>query len=200
MQYLCTKQLTAGNKLYCPGEIIPDGIILPERSGKLIRNGYITEFHAEVSNVSVSGHGKLFTQEEVNSIVTRTIAETEKKNEERLAQMQEYVAELQEITPETYEGIVEISVKTASDGENEQVMAIPAKPEELRQVFSIIQMNAEEGAKAISDVASENVLILLHAVDSRATIKNAAKKQADKLFTAGESNETKGANTEGADA
>lgn len=34
--------------------------------------------------------------------------------------------------------------------------------------------------KAITEVQNENVLILLHAVDSRKTIKDAAKKQADK--------------------
>ena len=45
-----------------------------------------------------------------------------------------------------------------------------------------MQLNADEGIKIITDVRSENVLILLHAADSRKTIKNAAKEQADKLF------------------
>lgn len=163
MPYLCTKQLIVGGVAYYPGERIPDGAILPDRSGKLIRSGYIAE-------------------------------------------MQGYVAELQEMEPGAYEGTVQISVKTASDGENEQITAIPAKPEEIRQVFSVLQMNAEEGARAIAEVASENVLILLHAADSRKTIKNAAKEQADKLFPAGgDSNEsgrgnaTTGTNMEGAD-
>ena len=139
MQYLCEKQLTAGEVTYHPGEMIPDGVILPERSGKLIGSGYISK-------------------------------------------LQGYVAELREMEPGAYGEKIPISVKSASDGENEQVTVIPAKPEEIQQVFSILQMNVEEGARMIADVTSENVLILLHAVDSRKMIKNAAKEQAGKLF------------------
>ena len=36
MQYLCLKQLTAAGTTYYPGNIVPDGVILPERSSKLI--------------------------------------------------------------------------------------------------------------------------------------------------------------------
>ena len=69
--------------------------------------------------------------------------------------------------------------------------ALLLSPEEINQVFSIMQSNADEGAKAITDVNSENVLILLHAADSRQKIKNAAKKQADNLFsTNGDLNES----------
>ena len=70
-----------------------------------------------------------------------------------------------------------------------------------------MQMNAADGAAAIAGVKSENVLILLHAADSRKTIKDAAKKQADNIFSAsGSQNEATGSNaaagtnTEGADA
>ena len=45
-----------------------------------------------------------------------------------------------------------------------------------------MQMNADEGVKVVTHVMSENVLILLHAVDGRKTIKDAAKKRADILF------------------
>lgn len=109
---------------------------------------------------------------------------------------QEEVAEIIAEAP------VLIDVKSVSDGGNEQVMEIHANAEEIRQVFSIMQMNAEEGAKVIADVTNENVLILLHAADSRKTIKNAAKEQAAKLYsTEGVSNGnvTTGTNTEGAD-
>lgn len=67
-------------------------------------------------------------------------------------------------------------------------------------------MNVDDGVKAIAEISSENVLILLHAADSRITVKNAAKKQADKLFSAngaknepGSGKETTGNNAEGAD-
>lgn len=145
MQYLCVKQLTAGGTVYYPGEVIPDSVILPERSAKLIKSGYLSELDIG---------------------------------------LQKYAAELQEMELGAYEGTIQISVKSASDGENEQITTILAKPEEIQQVFSILQMNAEEGAKVITEVTSENVLILLHAADSRKTIKNAAKEQADRLFSA----------------
>ena len=99
-----------------------------------------------------------------------------------------------------------IPVKGGSDGENEQQTAVPTTPDEIQQVFSIMQMNATEGAEAIAGVKSENVLILLHAADARKTIKDAAKKQADNIFATqsgiSESvgcNAIIGTNTKGAD-
>ena len=59
-------------------------------------------------------------------------------------------------------------------------------------------MNAEEAAKAVSGVESENVLILLHAADSRKTVRDAARKRAGSLPSVqADSGE---AGTEGADA
>ncbi len=105
-----------------------------------------------------------------------------------------------------YDGTVVIPVKGDSDGDNGQQTAVPATPEEIQQVFSIMQMNAADGAEAVAGVKSENVLILLHAADTRKTIKDAAKKQADNIFfTSGNPNESTGVNaatgtnTEGAD-
>ena len=43
MQYLCRKQLPAGGGTYRPGEIIPDGVILPERALALEKMGYISK-------------------------------------------------------------------------------------------------------------------------------------------------------------
>jgi len=102
-----------------------------------------------------------------------------------------------------YDGMIQIAVKGASNG---QYTKISAKPEEIQQVFSILQQSAEDSARAIADVRSENVLILLHAADSRKTVKNAAKEQADKLFSiqgasneSSKENETAGTDTEGVD-
>ena len=52
----------------------------------------------------------------------------------------------------------------------------------MQQVFCIMQMNADEAAKAIKDVKSENILVVLHATDSRVTVKRAAKSQAEELL------------------
>ena len=204
MQYLCAKQLTAGGTTYYPGEIIPDGVILPERSGKLINNGYISEMNVEVSHGAFSGQGKLFTEKQVDAIVARELEKVTAEFEKSRESMKAELVEIESVDmPET----VLITVNRESDGENEQSTAVPATPEEIQQVFSIMQLNAEEGAKAITEVQSENVLILLHATDSRKTIKNAAKEQVENLFStnrvaneSGKGNEPTGTNMEGADA
>ena len=191
MQYLCERQLTAGEKTYYPGDIIPDHVIFAKRSSKLISNGYISEIRGEIPQGYSENQSEMFTQEQVDRMVA-----------EAVAGLKQEAAELKEFGPVAYDGVIQISV----NGENEQITAVPATPEEIQQAFSIMQLNAAEGAEAITDVKSENVLILLHAADSRKTIKEAAKKQADNLFStkgdlneASNGNETTGTNAEGAD-
>ncbi len=179
MQYLCMKQLTIGGAAYYPGDIIPDGIILRERSGKLSRSGYISEFGMGEQQDQGDVLGKLFTEEEVQAIVADAVAAAERERAARLAELQEHAAELVEIEPGAFESAVPVTIF----GEEED-MAFHLLPEEINQVFSIMQLKADEGVKKIDDVTNENVLILLHAADSRKTIKNAAKEQADKLFPA----------------
>lgn len=197
MQYLCVKQLTAGGRTFHPGNMIPDGVILPERSSKLIRNGYISRVNEEPDK----NHDEIYTKEQVEKIleeaieeaVNNTIAEMDQKQAElqeelqrvsvEQKELQQAAAELKEAEAGAYVENVVIDIIMNSDGETEQHMAVPAKPEEIQQVFSIMQLNAENGSKAVADVKSENVLILLHAADSRKTIKEAAKKQADNLFS-----------------
>ena len=183
MQYLCTKQLSLGGWVYNPGDIIPDFAVLPERAGKLVRSGYISEVGTETVQAIPAGKVKLFTREEVDALISKAVMEAERKREEQLAELQEHAATLGEIEPCVYDGVVQVSVRVSSDGDNGQFMAIPAKAEEIQQVFDIMQLNADEGARAIADVESENVLILIHAADSRKTVRNAAREQADKLFS-----------------
>lgn len=193
MQYLCTKQLTVGGTTYYPRDIIPDGAILPGRSRKLIRSGYLSEMSAEADQTLPCEKEKMFTQEKVTAMIADAVAEAVREKEAQLAKLQEHAAELVEmdsIALEVFENTVPVTVfGDKSD------MAIRLFPEEIQQVFSIMQRSVDEGAKAISDITSENVLILLHASDSRKTIKNAAKERADKLFsTKGDSNESSGGN------
>lgn len=61
-------------------------------------------------------------------------------------------------------------------------MSVPLTEGDMQQVFCIMQMNADEAAKAIKDVKSENILVVLHATDSRVTVKRAAKSQAEELL------------------
>lgn len=209
MQYLCTKKFAAGGVDYHPGEPVPDGVILPERSGRLIKNGYISEIGAG-RPASVHGAGKIYTQAEMDAMLDEAIEEAVNNTIAEMNQKQIGVAgaaaELIGAAPGAYEGTIAVAVNGPSYGENGQAMAVPATPEEIQRVFAIMQLNAEDGAREIANVESENVLILLHAADSRKTIKDAARKQAGNISsTQGDINEptgcnaTTGANTEGAD-
>lgn len=75
-----------------------------------------------------------------------------------------------------------VPVVQESDGDTAQVMGVPLTEGDMQQVFAIMQMNADEAAKAIKDVKSENILVVLHATDSRVTVKRAAKSQAEELL------------------
>lgn len=180
MRLIAKKPCSFGGKRFFIGEEVPENLVMnPAVQEKL---GVLTIANDE--GVS-AGEAGTFSQAQVDKMIS------------------DAVAELRETESGAYEGTVQISVNGESDGE---VIAIPATPEEIQQVFSIIQLTAEEGVKAIADVKSENVLILLHAADTRKTVKEAAKKQADNLFStngdlndASTRNETTGTNKKGAD-
>lgn len=218
MQYLCLKQLTAAGNTYYPGDTVPDGVILPERGMVLVGSKYLAELNEAAMQEGTAAFikngipvdGEIFTQgqveqmiaEAVENAVKDTIAEMERKQ----AELQQCTAELQAIPQDALGGTVLISVQMEGSRDNSQMMALQVEPQEIQQVFSVMQLNAEDGVKAIAGIDSEHVLILLHAADSRITIKNAAKKQADKLFPAdGAANEpdngngTTGTHTEGVD-
>lgn len=200
MRLIANKPCSFGGRKFYIDDEIPENLVADARLQE--KMGVITIVN---DGLGVSGgqSGILFTQEQVETMIAEAVEEADKKKADQLAELQEYVAELKETESGAYDGVVQIAVKGASDG---QYTAIPARPEEIQQVFSIMQLNAEDGARAIADVKSENVLILLHAADSRKTVKNAAKEQADKLFStegvpneSAGGNETTGTNTGGAD-
>ncbi len=184
MKLIAKKPCSFGGKKFFIGEEVPVNLVanpaLQEKLGVIA----IDESKDKKAPVGIAG---TFTQEQVNSMVAEAVAkavtETEKKRDEQLAELQKYTAELEETEPGAYDGTTQIVIKGVSEGENEQLTTILVRAGEIRQVFAIMQMSAEEGAKEIAEVKSENVLILLHATDSRKTIKNAAKEQADKLFS-----------------
>ena len=96
---------------------------------------------------------------------------------------------------------VDVTVK----GEGGNVTAVSCSAEDIQSVVDVLQMNADDGAKTVANVKSDSVLILLHALDTRATVKKAAQKQHDIFSADGNSNESVGGNattdsiTEGAD-
>lgn len=146
MQYLCKKQLSIGCRKYNPGDIIPDGVVFPERSGRLKVSGHIAEIGEGVSALPVPfASAELLEAEEVAVLIE------------------------------------------IGEAENGEKVTIPATEKEIQQVFEIMQMNAEDGAKAIADAEDMNVLMLLIAADSRTTIKKAAEKRSCTLNNAEES-------------
>lgn len=200
MKLIAKKPCSFGGQQFYIGDEIPENLVADAKRQE--EYGVITIVN-DSEEGSGTQSGSLFTQEQVEKMIAEAVEEAEKKKENQLAEMQAYVAELKETEPGAYKGTILISVKGESD---EQQTAVPAAPEEIQQVFSIMQMNATEGAEAITRVKSENVLILLHAADTRKTIKDAAKKQADNIFSTSDStnestgsNATTGTNTEGAD-
>lgn len=162
MRLIAKKPCSFGGRQFFVGDEIPTGLVA---DAKQQEKWGVVSIVATDGEASVEQTGALFTQEQVDSMVA------------------EAVAELKQAEAGAYEGTVTISVFGESEGDNEQITVVPATPEEIQQVFTIMQMNADNGAKAITEVQNENVLILLHAVDSRKTIKDAAKKQADNLFS-----------------
>ena len=137
MSYLCRKGLNIYGVAYKPGDVIPCGVILPNRVRTLTAVGMISEV-AENTETPV-----------VNS---QPVAS---------------VPELSTIT---------IPVK----GENGDI-TLNVTPDEVQEVFSLLQMTANEGIAAIGKIKSDNVLILIHATDTRKTVQNAAKERADIL-------------------
>lgn len=210
MRLIANKPCSFGGRKFYIGNEIPENLVADARLQE--KMGVITIVN---DNMGVSGgqSGTLFTQEQVDKMlaeaveeaVNNTITEMEQKQKELQEVLQQSAAERKEVDSEILMETVMIDIVIDSDGENEQHMKVWAKSEEIQQVFSIMQLNVDEGAKAIADVKSENVLILLHAADSRKTVKNAAKEQADKLFSrtasneSTSSNEATGTNAEGVD-
>lgn len=71
-----------------------------------------------------------------------------------------------------------VPVVKDSDEENAQVMSVPISQSDMTEIFYILQMKAEAAIKAIGELKNEDMLIIVHALDNRSTVKSAAKKQA----------------------
>ena len=94
-----------------------------------------------------------------------------------------------------FAGKVIVPIVGKEDGDTAEVMAVPLTEGEVQSVFSIMQMGVPEAEKAISAVSEENILIVLHACDSRSGVKKAAQKRADTLSIPEEkTNESVGGN------
>lgn len=202
MRLIANKPCGFGGRQFYIGDEIPANLVADARRQE--KMGVIIIAN-DTERVPAGESGTFFTREQVEKMVAEAVNNT-------VLEMERKQKELQEAAGVPWkegllsEGTVIIPVKGGSDGDNEQRTAVPATLEEIQQVFSIMQMNATDGAEAIARVKSESVLVLLHAVDTRKTIRDAAKKQADNIFSISDGqnesiggNGTTGVNTEGAD-
>lgn len=206
MRLIANKPCSFGGRQFYIGDEIPANLVADAKTQE--KMGVITIAN-DAEGVPAVESGTFYTQEQVDKMVAEAVDEavnnTVLEMEQKQKELQEAAGVLQE-EGLLSEGTVIIPVRRGSDGDNEQQTAVPATPEEIQQVFSIMQMNATDGAEAIAGVKSESVLILLHAADTRKTIKDAAQKQVDNIFSTSSSqnesvsgNATTGTNTEGAD-
>lgn len=134
MSYICRKTLTISGVLYNPGDIIEDGVILPDRIRSLKTIGMITEM-GEHADIPAAKPSVISVSEDTNTI--------------------------------------DISVKMEKG-----YIELPITAEEIKKVFSVLQMNNTDSVNSIKEIESENVLILIHAIDGRKSVQNAAKERA----------------------
>lgn len=134
MSYICRKTLTISGVLYNPGDIIEDGVILPDRIRSLKTIGMISEI-GEHADIPAAKPSVISVSEDTNTI--------------------------------------DISVKMEKGN-----IELPMTAEEIKKVFSVLQMNNTDSVNSIKEIESENVLILIHAIDGRKSVQNAAKERA----------------------
>lgn len=198
MRLIAKKPCSYGGKKFFIGDEIPAELVVNiEREEKL---GVISAANDEAGVPGQSG--ALYSQEQVDEMIADAVANADKGfTQEQVDEMiADAVAELEPFN--SANAGFTVTVK----GEGDNVTAVSCSAEDVQSVVDVLQMNAEDGAKAVASVKSDSVLILLHALDTRATVKKAAQKQHDTLFSAeGNSNESAGgnattdSNTEGAD-
>lgn len=198
MRLIAKKPCSYGGKKFFIGDEIPAELVVNiEREEKL---GVISAANDEAGVPEQSG--ALYSQEQVDKMIADAVANADKGfTQEQVDEMiQSAVAELKPFDSDNAGFTVRVK------GEGGNVTAVSCSAEDVQSVVDVLQMNAEDGAKAVASVKSDSVLILLHALDTRATVKKAAQKQHDTLFSAeGNSNESAGgnattdSNTEGAD-
>lgn len=198
MRLIAKKPCSYGGKKFFIGDEIPAELVVNiEREEKL---GVISAVNDEAGVPEQSG--ALYSQEQVDEMIADAVANAGKGfTQEQVDEMiQSAVAELEPFDSDNAGFTVTVK------GEGDNVTAVSCSAEDIQSVVDVLQMNADDGAKAVTSVQADSVLILLHALDTRATVKKAAQKQHDTLFSAeGNSNESAGgnattdSNTEGAD-
>lgn len=181
--YTCIKALTLGGVGYAAGENIPAGAVLPGRVRALIKQGYISPVTAGAAAVTAGAAAVPPSEAETEAVaeLQRQIAELQTAAGEVRTELQQVTGErdaLREQLAEAQAGPDRIIIPLTRDG---GVLEVPAAPESVVAAVCNLQLTAEDGIKAIEAMTDETALILIHALDSRKTVKAAAQARAAAL-------------------
>lgn len=209
MKLIANRPCSFGGRQFYIGDEIPAGLVADPVTQEGL--GVIA-----IANTGSGGEpdGQMFTQEQVDKMLEEAAEEAANNTALEMEELQKYrelgvtpeqmrqidgnyaelAKELAQAKKESAEGIV-INLRGWDYSETGKAADVTATPEQIQHTFAILQCTAEDGAKYIADITDETVLLLIHAADSRKTVKNAAKEQRDKLSpTKEETNEATGGN------
>ena len=68
--------------------------------------------------------------------------------------------------------------------DKDETFAVSLSEQDIVDVFTILQLSAEKAIEMIAEINAENTLILIHKLDDRKTVKEAAKNRATALAEA----------------
>lgn len=179
--YTCIKALVLGGIGYTAGSNIPAEAVLPGRVRALIKQGYISPADSQKADVAPELPGE-------------AVAELQQQVTQLQAAADSAQAELQQVTDERdslREQLAEADAHTAPERiiipitKDGGVLEVPAAPESVVAAVCNLQLTAEDSIKAIETMTDETALILIHALDSRKTVKAAAQARAEALSQAG---------------
>ena len=77
------------------------------------------------------------------------------------------------------DGMVHVPVMQGASDE----LDVPITKDDAALIFCLMQETAEKAIWEVNEINDENVLIVIHATDSRKSVKNAAKERASSLHT-----------------
>lgn len=207
MKLIATKPCSFGGRQFYIGDEIPMELVADAKAQEKI--GVITIINGEMG-VLDRGVESIFTLEQVEKMiaeavdeaVNNTVSEMEQIKAKQFTELQKYqelgvtpeqirqidknyaelAKELAQVKKVSNKGIV-INLRGWDYSETGKATDVTATPEQIQHTFGILQCTADDGTKYIADITDETVLLLIHAADSRKTVKNAAKEQRDKIFS-----------------
>lgn len=145
--YICTKTCKFGGVAYSVGDAIPFEAVLPSREKALIKQGFI----APALDIKM--------MQDENKMLAAKVKELEKE-----------AAQAQELPVTDEEGQGDIVIPIAAKG---GVLELIMAPEDIVKAVAIMQLNAEEAARAVGEIEKEETLIFIDALDARKTVKSA---------------------------